>query len=107
MHRIPATNKLSVWLTAFLLFSATAISHAQQFGGNPPNRKWRQIDTDSLRVLFPQGYEKQAARAFSTSLHMLRNERSSIGNKSQKFNITLQPETATSNGFVALAPFRS
>ena len=28
---------------------------AQQFGGHPPSTKWNQINTDTLRVIFPAG----------------------------------------------------
>ncbi|MBA4168339.1 MAG: hypothetical protein H0X41_12500, partial [Chitinophagaceae bacterium] len=36
------------------------ILQAQQFGGNPPSLKWNQINTDTARIIFPVGLEKQA-----------------------------------------------
>lgn len=99
---------MTIKFLPFLLFICfPTLLTAQQFGGNPPSIKWMQINTDSLRVLFPKGHKQQALRVFNTSLYMNRYERSSIGSKTEKFNIILQPHTVISNGFVALAPFRS
>lgn len=92
-------------LLLFVCFFHIAL--AQQFGDNPPSVKWMQINTDSLRVLFPKGNKQQALEVFNTSLYMNRHERASVGNKVEKLNIILQPHTVISNGFVALAPFRS
>ncbi len=94
-------------LFLFLILETFFSCQAQQFGGNPTSTKWMQMNSDSLRVLFPRGYKHQALRVFNTSQYMLKNERTTIGNKSQKFNIILQPHTVISNGFVTLGPFRS
>ena len=42
--------RLPVWI---LLLFLTIRLPAQQFGGNPPSLKWRQINTDTARVIFP------------------------------------------------------
>ena len=80
---------------------------AQEFGGNPPSVRWMQMDTDSLRVLFPRGTEKEALQVLNTASYMNQNERASIGNGYEKLNIILQPGTVISNGFVARGPFRA
>jgi len=33
-------------------------SKAQVFGGNPPSIHWKQINTDTARIIFPEGIEK-------------------------------------------------
>lgn len=83
------------------------ISNAQVFGGNPASAKWMQINTDSLRVIFPKGMEKQAQLVTNTILYENRHNRESIGNKELKLNLVLQNRTVTSNGFVTLSPFHA
>lgn len=83
------------------------VGFAQEFGGNPPSTKWMQINTDSLRVIFPNGMEKQAQLITNTIMYENRHNRESIGNKELKLNLILQNRTVTSNGFVALSPFRA
>lgn len=80
---------------------------AQVFGGNPPSLKWKQINTDTVRVIFPAGLEAEAQRVANTVLYINKNTRGSIGNKELKLNLVLQNQTTASNGYVALAPFRS
>ncbi len=80
---------------------------SQTFGGFPPSFKWQMIDTDEVRVIFPKGLEGQAQRVVNTVKYLEANNRVSIGNKKHKINITLQNQTVISNGYVALAPFKS
>mgnify|MGYP002395553846 CR=1 FL=1 len=80
---------------------------AQEFGGNPPTIKWKQINTDTVRIIFPSGLETPAQRAVNTIHYLSRNNRTSIGTAQIKVNMVLQNQTMTSNGYVGLAPFRS
>ncbi|HEU4555028.1 MAG TPA: hypothetical protein VFS25_19410 [Chitinophaga sp.] len=80
---------------------------AQNFGGNPPALKWRQINTDTVRVIFPVGLEAQGQRVANIVHYLNKNTRASIGNLQQKVNIVLQNQTLESNGYVQLGPFRS
>lgn len=95
-----------LFLSIFCLFGSL-VACAQEFGGNPPSVRWMQINTDSLRIIFPKGFAPQAQKVVNTALYMNRHNRASIGNKEIKLNIILQDHTVESNGFVALAPFRS
>ncbi len=81
--------------------------NAQQFGGNPPSLKWKQIDTDTARIIFPAGLDSQANRIASI-IHYLQKEKPvSLGDKLKKVNIVLQNQTTVSNAYVGLGPFRS
>ncbi|MGH2644763.1 MAG: TolB family protein, partial [Chitinophagaceae bacterium] len=80
---------------------------AQEFGGNPPSTKWMQINNDSLRVIFPEGMEKQAQLVANTIMYENRHNRESIGNEELKLNLILQNRTFTFNGFVTLSPFHA
>lgn len=93
-------------IAIFLLALSSSIS-AQQFGGNPPSLKWEQINTDTVRVIFPRGMSLQGERVANTVLYLNRYTRGSIGNGEKKVNIVLQNQTLQSNGYVQLGPFRS
>ncbi|MES1217224.1 MAG: hypothetical protein ABUT20_17045, partial [Bacteroidota bacterium] len=97
-------------VTCFLFF-ISYFSFSQQFGGNPPSLKWKQINTDSARIIFPAGMDSQARRV-SSIVHYLASHPSagegfSLGNKVRKINIVLQNQTTVANGYVNLGPFRS
>jgi len=87
----------------FLLFT----SHAQQFGGNPPSVKWKQINTDTARIIFPEGMDSTAQRVAAVVHYLAKNKPLKLGDKLYKVNIVLQTQTTIANGYVGLAPFRS
>ncbi|MBI5858659.1 MAG: hypothetical protein HZB42_13560 [Sphingobacteriales bacterium] len=97
-------NKL---FTVCVLFFIPCALSAQVFGGNPPSLKWKQINTDSARVIFPAGMDSQAKRVASI-VHYLQQEKPvSPGNQLRKVNIVLQNQTTIPNAYVGLGPFRS
>lgn len=90
----------------------SAFLSAQQFGGNPPSLKWKQINTDSVRIIFPAGMDTQAQRVSSIVHWLAANSLAgtgsiSLGNRLRKINIVLQNQTTIANGYVGLGPFRS
>lgn len=89
----------------FLLFANLAM--AQQFGGNPPSHKWKQLDTDTIRIIFPTGLDSQANRTASIVHYLAAQKPVSLGNQLKKINIVLQNQTTIPNGYVQLGPFRS
>lgn len=82
---------------------------AQQFGGHPPSTKWNQINTDTLRVVFPagMGLEKEASDIATTVQRLGSQTYTTIGNRLHKISIVLQPQTTISNAYVAQGPWRS
>ncbi|MEO8174778.1 MAG: hypothetical protein ABI581_16900, partial [Sediminibacterium sp.] len=89
------------------LFLNVCLLRAQNFGGTPSSIKWQQINTDTVRVIFPKGYDAKAQR-IANIVHSLQKSYShSIGDDLRKVNIVLQNQTLLSNGYVALGPFRS
>ena len=99
-------GKTIILFWAFLLLLTYQVA-GQEFGGNKPSMKWKQIDTDTVRVIFPVTLQDQAQRVASTIHYLSRNSRRSIGDRQKKIDIVLQNQTIVSNGYVALAPFRS
>ena len=90
----------------FLLFSFCS-PYAQQFGGNPSSIKWQQINTDTVRIIFPKEFDVKAQR-ISNIIHTLQKKYAhSIGDTIRKVNIVLQNQALLSNGYVSLAPYRS
>ncbi len=92
--------------TVLILLCQTP-SFSQQFGGSSPTKKWLQIDTDTVRVIYPEGVEDQAQRVANTIHYLSKNSYRSVGKKVKKLDIVLQNQTVVSNGYVGLAPFRS
>ncbi len=90
-----------------LLFIFPFSLSAQEFGGNPPSIKWKQINTSAVRVIFPDGLDKQASRVADVSAFLHKNTANTIGPQSRKIDIVLQNQTTFSNGYVGLAPWRS
>ena len=66
---------------------------AQQFGGNPPSLKWKQINTDSARIIFPKGLDSQAQRVSDIVHYLAQQKPFSPGDKIYKINIVLQNQT--------------
>ena len=98
MKKIPA-------LSVLLLFAGAL--YAQRFGGNPASLRWKQVDTDTVRVIFPVGMDSMADRVAAVT-HALAARRSfSLGAQFRKIDIVLQPQTVIANGYVALGPYRS
>lgn len=81
--------------------------HAQEFGGNPPSVKWQQVNTDTVRVIFPRGWQAQAERVAQVVHGLQRQQVQTIGDRIRKVSIVLQNQTMISNAYVGLAPYRS
>lgn len=91
----------------FILITSAIVTSGQKFGGNPPDLRWKQINSDTARIVFPAGLEVQA-KDVARIVHQLANLTvSTIGGKLRKVNIVLQNQTTLSNGYVSLGPFRS
>ncbi len=95
----------SIFAVVVLFFSQLSLS--QEFGGNPPSLKWKQINTPVTRVIFPAGLEKQGARVADISGYLNRSTANTIGDQTRKIDIILQNQTTLSNGYVQLGPWRS
>ncbi|MEL6923607.1 MAG: hypothetical protein AAFO94_06115 [Bacteroidota bacterium] len=95
----------------FILILMMAHTSSAQFGsapgGHPSWIKWRQIDTDTVRLIYPEGLEPAAQRAVGMIHYMYANNRSSIGPHGGKFNILFRNQTVVPNGFVGSNPYRS
>ncbi|MFT4153552.1 TolB family protein [Parafilimonas sp.] len=87
-----------------LIFS---FSYAQEFGGEPASVKWKQVNNDTVKIIFPAGMDSIAKRVATITSGEQLYFASTIGNLDRKVNIVLHNQTVFSNGFVALGPRRS
>jgi hypothetical protein len=94
-------------LTGFLLFACTVTALAQRFGGTPPSVKWKQVDTDTVRIIYAAGLDSQAQRIASIVHYQAAQKPVELGDQLKKVNIVLQNQTTIANGYVGLGPFRS
>ncbi len=83
-------------------------SQGSLLGLNPSNIKWRQIDTDKVQVIFPEGLEHRAQRA-ANIMHMLYDSSYyALGDQDDKITMIVQNQTTSSNGFVSpFGPIRT
>ena len=98
---------ISRFFLLILLLSGAAGLQAQNFGAFPPSTRWKQINTDTVRVLFEAKAEAQARRVADLIHAMARDTTNDLGSKVRKVNVLLHGNTTQANGFVTLAPFRS
>jgi len=99
-------NRFVPLLFYFLLFTFH-FSFAQQFGGNPSSVKWKQLNTDTVRVVYPEGLDSAAQRIANVTHTLQRNYTTGIGQRIRKVSIVLQKDLTVSNAFVQLGPYRS
>ncbi|RFZ84857.1 hypothetical protein DYU05_04415 [Mucilaginibacter terrenus] len=90
-----------------LLLFLTTLCYGQQFGGNPPSLKWKQVNTPQAKVIFPKGLDSTAMLVANIISSFAPVVQPTLGNKQKQVSIVLQNQTTTSNAYVGLAPFRS
>lgn len=93
-----------------LFFCLLLVQHlcAQQFGGNPAGLKWKQVNTPSVKVIYPETLDDSIARRVASVTNYLQEHYSNtIGGRIRKVSLLLQNNTTISNAYVALAPYRS
>lgn len=103
-------DKLSCMRASFffiLLFLIAEPTMAQRFGGNPSRERWKQIDTDTVKVIFADGNEKQAQKIARIIHGLQQTNAGNLGKGMRKVSIVLQDRSLFSNAYVGLAPFRS
>jgi hypothetical protein len=88
-----------------LLFAAFQL--IAQNGPQPSSMKWKYIENDKVKVIFPENNQSEAVRIADLVTYVNKNATVSVGNKSKKLDILLNTNNAQGNGYVALAPYRS
>ena len=94
----------------FVLFFLSVISFhskAQSLGEHAYNINWKSLETENVKLIFPEGTNFQAQRIADVIEYIHNSKTVSVGNKSKKIDIVLQNQQTVSNGFVTLSPYRS
>ena len=92
----------------FIIFLIAVSAQAQSsFGGYSNQIKWKQINTDQVRVIFPDSLDERAQRVVNIIHYMNENKAGLLGNKRRKFDIILRNNDAISNGYAQIAPLKS
>ncbi|MGZ3762919.1 MAG: hypothetical protein ACXVJC_23865, partial [Mucilaginibacter sp.] len=102
-----SSHQYKLLLTLLLLTATATLTKAQEFGGNPPSIKWKQVNTPSAKVIFPAGMDSAGMRVADIVQRMNSAVQPTIGYKQKQVSILLQNQTTISNAYVGLAPFRS
>ena len=104
-------NKLSKTAAILILltFVIQYIGTAQSFGGipAPASVKWKQVNTDRVRVIFPRGLDSLANRIANVTRVLGDETAKTIGGKPKKWSIILQNQTTIPNAYVRMAPIMS
>lgn len=98
---------LRIIFTGIIVFATQNAILAQSYGEHPPSVKWFQIDTENVRVIFPEGQSKEATRITRLINYIKKEHLETVGSKTKKIDLVLQTNQVISNGFVALNPYRS
>ena len=90
-----------------LIFLLPIYGVSQNFGGNVPSIKWKQINTPKAKVIFQSGLDSQANRIANEVDLMDSATSKTIGGHQRKWNIVLQNQTTIPNAYVWKAPIIS
>lgn len=93
-------------LPFFSFLLATALAQPV-LENNRPSLSWYQINTPHFRILYLEGFEKQAQRMAGTMERLYPEETRSLTSKPRKTSIVMQSRAAQSNAFVSVLPRRA
>jgi hypothetical protein len=97
--------QLRITISTICFLFLYSVSNAQ-VSGVPASVKWKQIKTDTARIIFSNGAERQA-QEIADIIHTEAGLNPFRSGKLRRINIVLHNRTTLSNGYVGLAPFRS
>ena len=86
-------------LLVALTMLTTVMLCAQRFSGNPTRQQWKQIDTDTVRVIFAEEHQKQAQQIAGIIHRMQQNNANSLGSAHRKVSVVLQHRSLFSNAY--------
>lgn len=107
--RLPQIFRSKYFLLVYFLWSLVhipIIGNAQKFGGIAPWTRWMQIDTDTARIIFPNGLEQQAQKV-ARNIYKISKAHYPKNTRLKKINIALQNLTVIPDAYTSLAPLRS
>lgn len=103
-------NKLKINILNTIILSFISLNgFAQIFDSeqNPLSVKWRQINSNGFRLIYPSELEKEAQRMANTIAHIYPYVGQSLERQKTSIPIVFQNRGTIANGFVQLAPKKS
>jgi len=76
-------------------------------GDNPSDIRWKYFDTKAVKIIFPESNLKEATRVANIINFIYDSAVVSVGEKRKHLTLLVQTNQVISNGYVALAPYRS
>ena len=73
----------------------------------PASLKWNQIVTPHFKIIYAEGFEKQAQKSANIFENIYGPASQTLGAQPIRFPIILQNYHSSSNGFVTISPYRS
>ncbi len=95
-------------ITIFIVFGWGIASQAQYYvrGQDPASLRWKQINTENFRVIFPEDYAERAAYIADVLEFSYEPASASLGHRPRRVPVILHNQTVVPNGFVSWAPAR-
>jgi len=101
-----STMKTILPLIFLILLSLSSSAQYYSTGQDPAHLKWKQINTDDFRIVFPAAYEAKARYLAALFQDLKFKGGKDLQHSPKKFSVILHTQSATSNGLVAWAPKR-
>ncbi len=89
------------------LLSTFSYMISAQYRTLPPDIKWKQLNTDKYRIIYPEGHSAKARKIGGIIDYLYTRSDSSIGTLHKKIELYLVNTSAIPNGYVTLAPKHS
>lgn len=99
-------NRIVFFFALFILFISPLFSQ-NGTGNYVSNIKWKQIENQYCRIVYPQNLYAKACRIASLIEQQAKNHNKTIGPKYKKVSIILGNQQVYSNGYVGIAPYQS
>lgn len=101
-------NFIRLFIFSLLVFGISFTINAQFYntGQERTSTRWKQIDTEHFRLVYPDFAEKKAQYFAQRLKWAAENVPTNMGKKIRKIDIIMHFESATSNGMVIWAPKR-
>jgi hypothetical protein len=103
-------KKLIINTLSIITLTITSHSSFSQIFSNSQNQlsvKWREINTNGFRIVFPQEIEKEAQRMANTLPYIYPKINGGLSKQKTTIPLLLQNQGTLANGFVQLAPKKS
>ena len=107
LHKFPEmrTSFLFLILFLFMCFNSTDAQYYET-GQSPASFKWKEIETDNFRVIFPDFYAARAARLASALEASVKGMEELYISSGKKIPVIVHASSIQSNGYVSWAPKR-